>query len=88
MTFTTQPQTEKLIVRVVADCGTSGEGFVDDIQLVKSLTNASFENDSKGWNLRPNMSINSVSAKDGSKSLKFNSDTSIEGTSNTVKNTR
>lgn len=80
LAFTTSATTVHVQIRVVADLGAIGEGFVDDIQLHRSIANPNFESGSLGWTLSSNMSISTVQKKDGVQSIRFASTTPIAGT--------
>lgn len=82
--FTTRPNTASLSLRVVADGGAAGLGFVDSVQLSKGsnlpLVNTSFELNDLPWNLNAPSSVfdkDIVNVKDGKFSLKFDTNVPI-----------
>lgn len=73
MTFTTSHSTKKLMIRIVADVGTSGWGNVDNVELKPFMANGSFEGDN-GWNLTypcEHFTTTNTMAYEGLRSLQF-----------------
>lgn len=81
--FKTSANTKKLILRVVANGGAVGKGYVDRIQLKEGSSSligtGSFENKDTKWNISSTMSITGSNSKDGSNSLTFVSSTPEQG---------
>ncbi|WP_159888636.1 hypothetical protein [Paenibacillus puerhi] len=87
--FTTLPQTKYILLRIVADNGAMGDGYVDYVSLIKGMNlpevRASFETKEVPWTgVSPTSAFftQTNTVKEGQRSIQFHSETPTVATAN------
>lgn len=86
VSFTTSMMTSWISVQIVADTGTIGEAYVDNIRLTPGIINGSFTNGTTGWSASSYFTSDTSYYIDSNTSLKFsNSSNSVNASTYNLK---